>query len=173
LAVEPDRVDGRLELCIAARPPRQPPGEALEVEQGAHGGVGVVHAQEELDEAVDVGVDDAHVAVVVGRGLGDDPRRPGREDTLLGEQEVVGVDHAGGVHPAVPQRFGGGPFTSDVVAVQPDADLEAVHPDVGAVQQAEREQGGLGRVDRSGPHGGAGEIGDRRGRGVGPDHDDR
>ena len=120
-----------------ARVARSPPGAAgshcLSPSRSSSGRsvrVAVVHAEQQLAEAlVSVRVGGrarGHVAVVVRRRLGEDPDRAGRQDALPAEQQQVRVDHAGGVHLAgAEQGAGRVALAADVVAVQPDADVEA------------------------------------------------
>ena len=56
----------------------------------------------------------------------------GRQRAFAGEEQVVAVDHARGVDLAGQQRAGRVPFAADVVAVQPDADVEPPHREVRA-----------------------------------------
>ena len=81
-----------------------------------------------------------HRAVVVRRRLRQHPDRAGRQHPLAAEQQQVRVDHAGRVHPVGgvggEQRAGRVPLAADVVAVQPDADVEAPHRDVGTGNEA-------------------------------------
>src|SRR5947207_4273206 len=132
--VEAEVVDRRLERGVAARPARLPLLQAFQVEKGADLGIAVVHGPEEVAVAGQrrpgPGVGDRHVAVVVGAGLGQDARRAGGECALTGEEQVVGVDHAGGVHLAGGQCRGRRPLPANVVAVEPDADVEAPHVEV-------------------------------------------
>ena len=77
---------------------------------------------------------------------------PARQRALLAEQQVVAVDHAGGVDLARHESAGGVALAADVVAVQPDADVEAPHAQVGeplAPQERQRDQRRLRGVDRA------------------------
>ena len=75
----------------------------------------------------------------------------------MGEEQLVGVDHAGGVDLAGGERPGRVALAADVVAVQPDADVERAGPaksppglQARAAQERQRDQRRLRRVDRAG-----------------------
>ncbi len=75
-------------------------------------------------------VDDRHVAVIEGHGLREHPGGVGREGSFAREHEVIGTEDAGCVDLARHQRAGCVSFTSDVVTVQPDTDVEPAHGEV-------------------------------------------
>ena len=61
-----------------------------------------------------------------------DPGGARGQRPLPGEEQVVAVDHAGGVDLAGGQGAGRVPLPADVVAVEADADVEAADLEVGA-----------------------------------------
>src|SRR5882724_5682619 len=99
--VEAEVVDRRLQSGVAARSRVLPLLEALELEEAADLGIAVVHGQEEVPEPGQrrlwPGVGHRHVAVVAGAGLAQHPGGPRSERALPGEEQVVGIDHAGRV----------------------------------------------------------------------------
>src|SRR5688500_5721652 len=160
--IESEVVDRRFESGVPAGAPVLPLLETLEVEEGPDVGVAVVHGQQQLPEpgedGLRAGVGDRHVAVVVGAGLGEDPGGPRGQRPLPGEQQVVGVDHAGGVDLAGGQGPGGVALPADVIAVQSHADVEPPDLEVLAgieaelVQVVKGQERRLGGVDRPRPH---------------------
>ena len=132
--------DGALEWRVALQARRQPLLEPFQVQQRAQVLVAVVHAEQQLPEALGQravgGRARGHRAVVVRRCLRENPDRAGREHALAREQQQVRVDHAGRVHRVgAEQGAGRVALAADVVAVQPDADVEAPHLDIGAGAQ--------------------------------------
>src|SRR5580704_10554945 len=127
--VEAGLVDGALELRVALQARRQPLFEPFQVQQRAQVLVAVVHAEQQLAKALGQrvvgGRPRGHRAMVVRRRLREDPDRAGRQDALPAEQQQVRVDHAGRVYRVgAEQGAGRVALAADMVAVQPDADVE-------------------------------------------------
>ena len=101
-SVEAEPVDGALELVVARGAARPPLPQALELEQRPHGRVVERHRQQQLDEALDGRRRRRRRAPSSCSGrtapCGSAPApTPASMSALLGERQLVAVDHAGRV----------------------------------------------------------------------------
>ena len=97
-------------------------------------GIGVRHPEQKLGEAGELaGVGTRpgrHRAVVVRRPVLASTWTSAGQHALLPEQQQVAVDHAGGVDLSGGERASSVALAADVVAVQADADVEALDGNV-------------------------------------------
>ncbi len=117
--------------------------------------------------------------MVVQACAGEDADGVGFDGALLGEQQLVAVDHAGSIDLTSHECVDGVAFTADVIAVFGDHHVEAtdverrarIQPEIRQVR--ERQQGRLRGIDRSRAHRPTGELGDVGDVAVGTHEHDR